>query len=248
MRIKRIYNWRPGRKNMFAKMVPPPSRKTINSLTDSVDPIDTMIPIWDQGQLGSCTAHGIGRAWAHRLFIETGAMVMPSRLMIYYMERAMVGTIKQDAGAIIADGLTVLAKYGVCHEDLWPYVISKFKIKPPKKCYAAALAGVALEQAIVNPDIISIKTQLAAGNLIPFGFTVYESFESDVVANTGIVPMPKRGEQILGGHCTDMCGYDKQGVWCTNSWSDQWGKAGRFRLPWAFLTNCSDLHVLTKVK
>jgi hypothetical protein len=42
---------------------------------------------------------------------------------------------------------------------------------------------------------------LAEGYPFVLGFTVYESFESDTVAQTGIVPMPRSGEQVLGGHC-----------------------------------------------
>jgi C1A family cysteine protease len=49
---------------------------------------------------------------------------------------------------------------------------------------------------------------LASGYPFVFGFTVYESFESDTVAQTGIVPMPAQGEQVLGGHCVVAVGYD----------------------------------------
>lgn len=33
-----------------------------------------------------------------------------------------------------------------------------------------------------------------------FGFTVYQSFESDQVAQTSHAPMPQPGEQVIGGH------------------------------------------------
>ena len=45
-----------------------------------------------------------------------------------------------------------------------------------------------------------MKGCLAAGYPFVFGFTVYESFESEAVAKTGKVPMPGSGEKALGGH------------------------------------------------
>jgi C1A family cysteine protease len=53
-----------------------------------------------------------------------------------------------------------------------------------------------------------MRTCLAEGFPFVFGFTVYESFESPEVARTGIVPMPKPQEQVLGGHPVLGVGYD----------------------------------------
>ena len=46
---------------------------------------------------------------------------MPSRLFIYYNERAVEGTIASDSGAMIRDGIKSVAKLGVCDETVWPY-------------------------------------------------------------------------------------------------------------------------------
>jgi C1A family cysteine protease len=53
-----------------------------------------------------------------------------------------------------------------------------------------------------------MKACLAAGFPYVFGFRVYQSFESDVVASTGIVPMPAYRETYLGGHAVLAVGYD----------------------------------------
>jgi C1A family cysteine protease len=93
-----------------------------------------------------------------------------------------------------------------------------------------------------------------AGNL-PFviGFTVYASFESSSVAATGIVPMPRPREQILGGHAVLVCGYEdsKQLFIVRNSWGTRWGVNGYFYIPYAYFTNpslVSDLWTISKVK
>ena len=78
---------------------------------------------------------------------------------------------------------------------------------------------------------------LADGFPFVFGFTVYESFETLKVAQTGIVPMPKKSERTLGGHAVMAIGYDqKQKHFIVrNSWGPQWGQAGYFTMPYAYL-------------
>ena len=49
---------------------------------------------------------------------------------------------------------------------------------------------------------------------ILFGFTVYESFLSDEVIKTGVVPVPNKNENVLGGICLIIVGYDgKNDTW-----------------------------------
>ena len=45
-----------------------------------------------------------------------------------------------------------------------------------------------------------MRACLAEGYPFVFGFTVYESSESPAVAKTGVTPMPKPKEKMLGGH------------------------------------------------
>jgi C1A family cysteine protease len=84
-----------------------------------------------------------------------------------------------------------------------------------------------------------MKGCLASGYPFVFGFTVYESFESQEVAKTGKAPMPKPGEQVLGGHAVVAVGYD-DGQQCfivRNSWGLKWGMKGYFTLPYGYLTD-----------
>ena len=65
-----------------------------------------------------------------------------------------------------------------------------------------------------------MKGCLASGYPFVFGFTVYDSFESQQVAKTGVVPMPAAGESVLGGHAVMAVGYDdsQQRFIVRNSW------------------------------
>jgi C1A family cysteine protease len=82
-----------------------------------------------------------------------------------------------------------------------------------------------------------MKGCLASGYPFVFGFSVYESFESQEVKQTGRVPMPSPNEQLLGGHAVLAVGYDdsQRRFIIRNSWGKDWGMQGYFTIPYAYL-------------
>jgi C1A family cysteine protease len=164
---------------------------------------------------------------------------VPSRLFIYYCERVMEGSVDQDAGAEIRDGIKAVATTGAPPETDWPYDISKFTDKPPQKAYDDAKQDLVTSYLSVPQDLDSLRGCLAEGYPIVFGFTVYESFEGDAVASTGVVPMPGVSEQVLGGHCVVAVGYDddKQQFIVRNSWGTGWGDQGYCYMPYKYLSD-----------
>ena len=195
-------------------------------------------PVYDQGNLGSCTANAIGAAIEFEHLKQFNKDLMPSRLFIYYNERTIEGTVNSDSGAMIRDGIKSVNKFGVCPETEWPYIISKFKKKPPVKCYQDALKDKVVSYFSIQ-NLNDMKLCLASGFPFVFGFSVYESFESQTVAKTGVVPMPSKNESFLGGHAVMAVGYDdsKQVFIVRNSWGEGWGDKGYFYMPYAYLTN-----------
>lgn len=197
-------------------------------------------PVYDQGQLGSCTANAIGAAFQFELLKQKLPSFNPSRLFIYYNERVLEGHVKEDSGAQIRDGIKSVATQGVCDEVLWPYVISKFAAKPKKALYTKALKNKAIQYTRLNNTAINeLKTCLASGSPFVFGFTVYQSFEGDAVAKTGILPMPAKSESAIGGHAVLAVGYDdsKNAFIVRNSWGSAWGLQGYFYMPYAYITD-----------
>lgn len=196
--------------------------------------------IYNQGVIGSCTGNAIAAAHQFLQKLQRKTDVFnPSRLFIYYNERAMEGTINSDSGAMIRDGIKSLNRQGVCPETEWPYDVKKFADKPPKKCYTSALNSQSVSYFSVAQDIMAIKTCLAEGFPIVFGFSVYTAFESRSVAESGILNVPTDKERLIGGHAVLLVGYDdsNQRVIVRNSWGNDWGHGGYFTMPYEYVTN-----------
>jgi hypothetical protein len=98
-----------------------------------------------------------------------------------------------------------------------------------------------------------MKNSLASGYAFVVGISIYDSFESQKVAKTGVVPMPNfKTENCLGGHAVLVVGYsDKEQHWIVrNSWGSTWGDKGYFYLPYIYLLDAklsSDLWNITRI-
>ena len=230
----RGYGWRPQLPDSRDKMY---ARRRTGNLPPAADLRPSMPPVYDQGQLGSCTGNAIAGAMEYERDRQGLPDFVPSRLFVYYNERALEGTVSSDAGAVIRDGIKVVNTEGVCPETLWPYDIGMFAVKPPKRCYVAATKDKAVQYESIQ-TLGDLKDAIASNLSVVFGFTVYESFESQAVAQTGVMPMPKKSEAVVGGHAVLAVGYsDAKGhVIVRNSWGASWGDHGYFYMPYQYLT------------
>jgi C1A family cysteine protease len=210
-----------------------------HGLPPSIDLRSKCPPVYDQGQLGSCTGNGIAGAIEFDQRKQGTNEFSPSRLFIYYNERVIEGTVSQDAGAQVRDGIKSVATVGAPPETDWPYDIKKFADRPPPSAYSDAKRDLVSSYARVNQDLLQMQGCLAEGYPFVFGFTVYESFESEAVAQTGIVPMPSPGENVVGGHCVVAVGYDgtARRFIIRNSWGTGWGIKGYCMMPYEYVLN-----------
>jgi C1A family cysteine protease len=208
-------------------------------LPPSVDLRSECPPVYDQGQLGSCTGNGIAGAIEFDQRKQGRKDFTPSRLFIYYNERVIEGTVSQDSGAQVRDGIKSVATLGAPPETDWPYDIQKFAQKPPANAYSDAKQDIVSSYARVAQVLTQMQGCLAEGYPFVFGFTVYDSFESETVTETGIVPMPAPGEAVAGGHCVVAVGYDdtKRVFIIRNSWGTSWGIKGYCLMPYEYLLN-----------
>ncbi len=209
---------------------------------------------FDQGQLGSCSANALVGAMIYDQ-IKQGKTNpdMLSRLYLYWQERNIEGTVSKDAGVTsLSDGILALRTKGVCKESLWPYDIGTFTNTPTATMNddAAKCKDLDTDTGSVDQDLTTMKTLLNARMPIIGGISVYESFESPAVENTGFVPMPDTNtENFLGGHAIVFSGYDdsKNAFFMRNSWGTSWGTSfngtsgtkGYFWLPYTYATDPS---------
>ncbi len=196
-------------------------------------------PCADQGELGSCVAHGCGFAWHFALLKQLCPAPLPARLFIYYFARALAGMEREDAGAQIRDGCKALNKFGCCDEALWPYNVAAFASRPSTEALEAAEKHQALQYFRLPQSPERLRACLVDGYPVVFGFTLYDAFESLAVAASGRLELPRAGERALGGHCVALVGYDNvaRRFIARNSWGEKWGMNGYFSIPYEYALN-----------
>jgi C1A family cysteine protease len=209
--------------------------------------------IYDQGEIGSCTANAIAAAveFDQRKQQRSNEFT-PSRLFIYYNERAMEHTVQLDNGAQIRDGIKSVAKLGVCPEKMWPYKddhpdqegqpcpTCTFATKPSPGCYQEAKKHTVASYSRIPRNLNSMKACLASGFPFVLGFTCYDNLPFQ--SKNGVIPMPGPKNQVIGGHAVLAVGYDdhKQMFTIRNSWGRKWGAKGYGFMPYNYLLQ-SDL-------
>ena len=242
--FKRAYGWIPDlpdkRDLLFSAFRKIPKKINPHTAWEEFKP-----PARDQSAEGSCTGHGNTGACKFLELKDGMPFVDLSPQFLYHNSLKADGQriVLWDRGSQIRTGIKCLAKQGVCTEALWPYKAGDFKRTPSKAAYKDAMNRQISEYFRLN-TLDEMRACLSDGFPFVFGFTVYESFESEQVAKTGIVPMPGKNERVLGGHCVWCYGHDDPTRYflCQNSWGKDWGMDGSFKLPYGMLSdrNISD--------
>lgn len=193
-----------------------------------------LIPINDQGNLGSCVANAFN--WSIKYQNNNFSI---SRLYLYDLCRWFDGdSMTQDNGTYVSTPCNI-SQFGYLSEIFVPYNVNNFSKLIPVNSLKNIKTFKIFSFNSINQDLISIKTYLTTIKCpIIFGINVYTSFESQTVANTGFVPMPNTTtEELLGGHCIQIVGFNDNNscFTCINSWGAGWGDKGKFYLPYNYV-------------
>lgn len=249
--MKRNYGWKPDLPDYRDKMYYSHLFK-VSKLPVKVDLRSKCPPVVDQGNLGSCTGNSLAGALG---FIHNKELF--SRLFIYYNERSEENDILQDNGAQLRTGIKTLSQYGAPSESLWPYVENQFSVKPNVASYSDAIKNKISSYYRIE-GIDQAKHCLSEGFPFVMGFTVYDGFDSNMVAETGYLNFPVSSESVQGGHAVLCCGYGtvkdfidvkyitkyklndaEPVVLIKNSWGMGWGVfgTGYFTMPMTYFGN-----------
>ena len=191
-------------------------------------------PVWNQGSIGSCADQALAACMAHVAADQGSGVQVYSRLFLYGNAR---GWVKEDTGSSLRDAIKGVDRHGAPLEVLWPYDLTKWQESPPPEVWDAALHRHEISYYRLL-TVESMKMSLAyESKPFLFGVAIYDSF--GCAGPDYLIPMPKSGDRLEGGHAMTILGYDdvKQAWLVRNSWGPEWGDAGHCWIPYAYLAD-----------
>lgn len=221
--------------------------ETVDLLPKKVDHRVKFGPILDQQSLGTCVSHTVVYQLRFLLACQSVPVAL-SRLFIHYNGRAVLGSegrptagpSSENAGMSIRNGFRAVGSHGVCLEADWPYDVNKVFDRPPQFVYEHAAKYRNILYFTILQDLPSIKSCLHKGYVISFGMTLFASFMSTEVAQTGYVPVPDESkDQQIGAHAMTIVGYDDriESVIVANQWSSRFGDEGYCYIKYEMILN-----------
>lgn len=193
----------------------------------------------NQYNLGSCAGNSTADSVEILNALEGRPPVQLSRLFVYTLSRNFLDEdndgktdIDKDDGTYIRLCFEVLAKFGICREDLpagkggWPYDTTKVHTLPDLMSMRAATGHrIHSYYRITETGEERIERMLEAlrsNHPIVFGTNIDKAFK-DVADET---PWSRTGPSI-GGHAMVVVGYlTGLGFIVKNSWGANWGSKG----------------------
>ncbi len=200
-----------------------------------------MSPVRDQKNEGTCVAFasvvGVKEYFDSK---EYKKLLELSPRFVYNLCKKFDGAPDEE-GTYPRVAMKVLLNYGVCPESFWPYKPHQ-KDLPKKKADTSAKKYRIKAYARLK-SLIEMKRSLLVNGPFLAGVEVFESWFEKKVEKTGLIPMPKQGEELAGGHAVCIAGFDdaKGLLKFKNSWSAKWADKGYGYLPYEYIKkHCSD--------
>ena len=206
-----------------------------------IDYTPAMTPVRNQGDEGTCVA------FASVVGVKEYEDTKEYKKYIELSPRYLYSLCKKNDGSPNEEGtyprmaMKMLLHYGVSPESYWPYRPHQ-KDKPKSGAAGAAKTYRIIAYARLA-GIDEMKRSLMVNGPFLAGVEVFASWFEDTVTKTGAIPLPKKNDELKGGHAICVMGYDdsKKSFKFKNSWSAQWGDKGYGYIRYEYIEQyCSD--------
>jgi len=222
--------------------------------------LERMPNVRDQGYRGTCVAHACATV---REYLLGDKKMDLSEQFLYWAARQewLSSIIFQDRpGALLANGMAALQKYGVCAEADWPYNPNPVAgdeeqgIPPAEILEKAKAYRIQQSVPLVSHDVYSLKAHLAGGYPIAFTLPTFNYWTAIMIDRTGAIRLPMSTEGtrnpivwLESAHALCLVGYQDDAsvpgggyFLVRNSWGTQWATQcpdgqGYGWLPYAYL-------------
>lgn len=196
-------------------------------------------PVESQGMLNSCVA--AAAVGAYELMVKKNfpeQLVDLSKLYAYWHGRLLEDSEYEDGGIErIRNVLKGMNKFGVCREEIWPYVSEQRNIQPDLECYVDSWPRKISSYTAIY-SIGGILEVIDQGFPVLTGITVFDNF-MQLSGPDSIVSVPAEGLTVSPmAHAMVLVGYSQPSQWfiAKNSYGPEWGDQGYCYVPFDYLT------------
>jgi C1A family cysteine protease len=197
-----------------------------------IDYTRRMTPVRSQGDEGTCVGFAaVAGMKEYQEQLDWKKYMELSPRFLYSLCKKVDGYPNSE-GTQIRIAMKMLKIYGTCREKFWPYIPHGGNKMLPGAGKDAARFKALTYARILGLD--ELKLSLFVKGPAVIGVTVFKGMMNTI---TGVVPMPKKTDTVLGGHALCAVGYDdrRRLVKFKNSWGEDWGDKGYGYLPYAYV-------------
>jgi C1A family cysteine protease len=226
----------------------------------TVDWREYCLPVQDQGDLGTSSAHACVGLFQYFERRATGHVISPSRLFLHANALRFSGCDGARGGACLRVSLKAALRFGLPPERFWPYAPDALERAPDPYLYAfnteyRDVRYVRVDAAMQSggQTLDALRSLLAAGFVCALGFCVPSSVTEDPE-----IAFPSRFDSIRTGQAVTVVGYDddlrirstRGALLIRSSWGTKWGNDGYGWLPYRFVTDqlAADIWTLFRSK
>jgi C1A family cysteine protease len=199
----------------------------------------------DQGSLNSSPAFAVLALVSYFEARTYGRTLDASRLFLFQMALKLL-RLTGNASVDLRTTFKALVRFGAPPEHFWPYRMDRLSNDPTDAFLFSfvrefeAIRYLRLDATDGEKTLRAVKSYLAAGFVMAFGFSVPSSLTAE-----GDISYRPQFDSILGGQAVLAVGYDDRrriasdtgALLFRGSWGAGWGEQGCGWLPYSYVTN-----------